>query len=205
MALGAYAERYKQLLLSLVEEKEEVLRNAARQSLRGLTDANPSVATDNRPAADDIESWLQVAEKPGDAEAGRRVFFSPTGAYCARCHTLAGRGASLGPDLTQIGRTQSRRRLLESILQPSREVAPHYQTWVMETTNGKTHTGVSVGKLDNDRKERFSDTEGKVFVLSLEDIVSRTASPTSVMPQGLEKTMTLQEVRDLLTFLMTSR
>src|SRR5207253_6487174 len=99
---------------------------------------------DKRPNPKDTDAWLKLLEGKADPEAGRRVFESPKLAGCYKCHRVEGRGADIGPDLSLIGRTE-RKWIVESILQPSAVVAPHYQAWVVETLDGKTRTGLLVG------------------------------------------------------------
>src|SRR5437899_11928589 len=84
---------------------------------------------------------MKQLEGEADVEAGARVFFHPRLAGCSKCHRIDGRGQDVGPDLSSIGRTD-RRHLLESILQPSNTVAPHYQVWHLEGIDGKVRTGM---------------------------------------------------------------
>jgi putative membrane-bound dehydrogenase-like protein len=195
------SEKDRERIKAFADDKEEVVRKEANRLLRHLVrkEVEPPAK------ADEIDAWEKlVAQAPGDAESGKRVFFGRYGPACMRCHAIEGRGGAVGPDLSQIHK-QPMRRLLESILQPSREIAPQYQTVVVETTDGRTLTGVSLGKIDNDRKERFLDAEGKEFVVETRLIENRQPSPRSIMVEGLEKTMTVQELRDLLAFLRQPR
>src|SRR5262249_21381103 len=98
----------------------------------------------DRPRPPGLDGWLERLEGPSDAAPGRGVFFHPKLAGCFRCHRVEGRGAQVGPDLSTIGRTE-RRHILESLLRPSNLVAPHYQTWHIETDDGKVRTGLLIG------------------------------------------------------------
>ncbi|MBI5761772.1 MAG: c-type cytochrome [Planctomycetales bacterium] len=133
------------------------------------------------------------------AASGRRVFYHPNGAGCFKCHTINGRGGNVGPDLSTIGRSMSREKLIESILEPSREVAPQFTTWTMETTDGKVLSGMLVH--ENEGKTILGDAEGKLTELKTIDIVTRTPQRTSVMPDKLADRLTVQEFRDVLAFL----
>jgi putative membrane-bound dehydrogenase-like protein len=67
----------------------------------------------------DADSWHTALQSPGgDPAAGRRVFFHANSAGCYKCHTDNGRGGRVGPELSAIGRTLNRRRLVASILNP---------------------------------------------------------------------------------------
>ena len=151
-----------------------------------------------RPAAKEVESWLKRVEGPGDADAGRRIFEHPKLAGCYKCHQVEGRGANVGPELSLIGRTE-RKWIVESILQPSNVVAPHYQAWKIETTDGRTLTGLLVGtNLD---VSEYIDEKGNRFKVAAGDVENIKASQVSIMPEGLFDNLTDQEIRDLLAYL----
>src|SRR5207249_1906437 len=114
-----------------------------------------------------VDAWLKRLEGPTDAAAGRRVFFHPRLANCAHCHRVDGRGQDVGPDLSGIGQVE-RRSILESILQPDNVVAPHYQTWVIATRDGKTHTGMLLNTVLDEYT--YLDAQGQRFKLNTRDI-----------------------------------
>ena len=107
----------------------------------------------------------------GDPASGRRVFYHVNSAGCYKCHTVNGRGGKVGPDLSTIGRALSREKLLDSILEPSREIAPQFLTWSFETRQGKVHTGMIVH--ENEGRTVIGDLEGKATELKTIDIVER--------------------------------
>jgi len=164
--------------------------------LRRLTD--PTWHAD-RPAHDDIDQWLSLVSNSGDVAAGQRVFFHSRLAGCGRCHRVAGRGASIGPELTFIARSMDLRKLLETILQPSREIAPHYQTWAIETTDGKSLVAMLIRR--GGTKSVYADRDGKTFELSRDAIDVQIPRPLSIMPEGLLDTLTRRETADLLAYL----
>jgi putative heme-binding domain-containing protein len=156
----------------------------------------------DRPPATNLEAWLNRLEGPADTAAGRRIFFHPKLGGCFRCHRVEGRGNEVGPDLTTIGRTE-RKAILESILQPSNLVAPSYQTWRIETTDGKVRTGLLVNTyLD---EYTYLDDKGNRFKVNTRDVTESRTLPTSIMPDGLADLMTDQELRDLLAYLCSLR
>jgi putative membrane-bound dehydrogenase-like protein len=155
-----------------------------------------------RPKATETDAWLKRLEGPADEGAGRRIFAHTKLAGCFRCHRVEGRGQDVGPDLSTIGQTP-RRHLLESILQPSAEVAPHYQSWRVETADGKVRTGLLVDtNLDT---YTYVDEKGGRFKVKTGDVTDSRALPTSIMPAGLADVMTDQELRDLLAYLASRR
>jgi putative heme-binding domain-containing protein len=158
--------------------------------------------TKGRPPARDVAAWLARLDGPADAAAGRRIFAQRRLANCASCHRAEGRGADVGPDLSTIGRTE-RRHLVESILQPSNSVAPHYQVWVIETADGRVRTGMLVHtNLD---EYTYLDEKGGQFKVNTREVVSSRPTPNSIMPEGLADRLTDQEFRDLLAYLSSRR
>src|SRR5439155_5799584 len=121
-----------------------------------------------RPAAKDIDAWMTRLEGPADADAGRRIFFHPKLGGCYKCHRVEGRGQEVGPDLSTTGRNE-RRHILESILQPSALIAPHYQAWQIETADGKQYTGMLLRTYLDDYT--YLDAKGGQFKLNTRNIV----------------------------------
>lgn len=222
VGLSGQAAKHLDLLLSLAQGENAVLRqealravkdtplNAEQRARLEMTSHRHSedaalvarvlgqAFVKERPRPDDLDGWLKRLEGPSDAETGRRVFFHAKLTACSRCHRIEGRGAQIGPDLSTIGRTD-RRHLLESILRPSNVVAPHYQSWHIETADGKTRTGMLIHtNLD---EYTYVDAKGEPFKLNTRSIVESRAVPTSIMPDGLPDMLTDQELRDLLAYL----
>jgi putative heme-binding domain-containing protein len=197
--LSPVAEKQRNLLEQLAEGQNMVLRREAQRVLR-LTQLRPAPA-ETRPAADDLDAWNKLLAEPGDAGAGRRLFFSDVGPRCGVCHQHSGRGGRIGPDLTHITRSTSRERIITSILKPDQEVAPQFQPWFLVTDDGKTHTGFRMPEGGDDGTEEYIDSAGKHFRLPSNTIEVREATNTSIMPSGLESTVTIEDLRDLVTFL----
>ncbi len=166
--------------------------------LRRVT--NPDAAA-SLPNATDLDAWIAKLEGPGDAASGERIFFHNKSAGCAKCHQVDGRGGKIGPDLTVGARNLDRRRLIESILSPSKEIAPQFTVWNVLTTDGRTQTGILLSEQAKEATQTFGDTSGKTFTVKIADVESRTPQQLSIMPTGLERQMTTQEFRDLLAFL----
>jgi quinoprotein glucose dehydrogenase len=134
----------------------------------------------------------------GDAEAGRQIFFGKAEVSCLRCHKVRGEGGEVGPELAGIGGKQTREYLLESIVEPSKQIAKGFETVVVTLKNGTTQTGVLKGE---DAKElRLMTAEGKLVRVPKDQIDERDAGK-SAMPDDLTKHLTKSELRDLVEFL----
>lgn len=193
--LGLGAEAEKELAVVAKDEKSPLRADALRALNRERQ------IEKGRPPAKDLDRWLKRLEGKADADAGMRVFFQPR-FQCAKCHRIDGRGADVGPDLSNIGNTD-RRHILESILQPSANVAPHYVAWHLEFANGTVKTGMLTDtNLD---VYTYLDAKGERFKVKTSDLAEQRPTAISIMPEGLVDALTDQEVRDLLAYLQARK
>ncbi len=210
LAKGDSAAVRDEVLRALAGAKLTPTQRAAVEELAGRAPGAADLAArvlgkpfaKDRPPAADVAAWLKRLDGPADAAAGRRVFAHPRLGLCTRCHRVEGRGQDVGPDLSAVGRTE-RRHLLESILQPSNLVAPHYQMWHIETADGKTRTGMLLRTVLDEYT--YVDPQGVQFKLNTRDVVDSRPLAKSVMPDGLADLLTDQELRDLLAYLEARR
>ena len=137
-----------------------------------------------------------------DADRGRLIFYNRRFGQCATCHQVDGRGGMIGPDLSHMS-DNGVERLLESILQPGKEIAPRYTGWMLQTYDGKTVTGVLVA--ERGEVQTFADASGKLHKIRFDDIEEKKPVTASIMPEGLTDRMTDQEVADLIAFLRRKR
>ena len=179
-----------QIALSYADSKLD-----APASIRTLVSRRPKTSAE----------WLAQLNRGRDvdAAAGRRTFYHPQGAGCFKCHRIDGRGGRVGPDLSRAVGTMNRVQLIQSILEPSREIAPQFVAWAFETRDGKVVTGMIVH--ENEGKTIVGNSEGQTVELKTADIETRVPQRISVMPVKLTDRLTLQELRDLIAFLDAQR
>lgn len=140
----------------------------------------------------------------GDSVRGQEVFFDLEGpAACAKCHAVGGVGGEIGPELTEVAGTRVARFIIESILEPSVEIASGYETELIQTTAGRILDGV-VSRQTTDSLW-LASAEGSVTALALTDIERRAVQELSLMPGNLAEVLSVTDVHDLLAFLMTLR
>jgi putative membrane-bound dehydrogenase-like protein len=161
---------------------------------------NPAIAAMAGPKPKTEADWRAALAKGGDAAAGERVFFHPQGPRCFACHRVDGRGAMIGPDLSTIGLAMSRDKLIESIVNPSKEIAPQFVTWQVVLRDGRVRTGMIVDEGPNSTVT-LADNQGKLETIHRTLIEERRALPTSIMPENLPDLMTRREFLDLIAFL----
>jgi putative membrane-bound dehydrogenase-like protein len=220
------ASRQRDLLLTLATSTTPALKKEALRTLRGLAlteqeisrlrdasrgddaslalidrlGAGPAPIDRKAPAAPDLDAWLARLEGPADASAGERVFFHARGPGCYRCHEVDGRGGRVGPDLSTLASSTDRRRLVESIVAPSREIAPQFVPWSVAKTDGTVFSGILL-EQSAEGALVFGDSQGRRITVKSDEIAERRPQTTSIMPEDLVTTMTIQEFRDLIAFL----
>ncbi len=136
----------------------------------------------------------------GDADRGKALFLTAAGVQCRSCHKIDGQGADIGPDLSGTGKKfPERSRLLDTILNPSREIDPKYQVWLVQTTDGKVASGILVKR--DDQEVVLKDAKGTVTTIAAADVEELVAQQQSMMPDLLLRDMTAAQVADLVAYL----
>jgi putative heme-binding domain-containing protein len=105
--------------------------------------------------------------------------------------------------LTGIGSRFSRIYIVESILEPSRTIAPSFETLLVALKNGQVRTGVRIAEAGD--TITLGDNQGQKHVLKKADIEEQRPQPVSTMPEGLEKRLSPEEFVDLIAFLVSQR
>lgn len=155
-----------------------------------------------RPDVKDTRAWsayLEQVEGSADISNGRNVFMSARLGNCAGCHRADGIGQQAGPNLSSIFQTAAPDYALESLLQPSRNVAPQFESFMVVTRDGQTRMGFEIDERGG--QITYVSISGQTFRVTLDELVSRSVLPTSIMPEGLVSKLTDVEVRDLFAFL----
>src|SRR5262249_134539 len=134
----------------------------------------------------------------GDVDRGRAVFLGNATA-CSSCHRVGDQGGQIGPDLTRIGASRSGRDLLESILVPSSTLAPGYENYVVQTTDGQIFTGI-IGRQSQELVVLLDSARNEQRIRR-DQIEQIRRQSTSIMPEGFGRTLTRDQLRDLLAFL----
>ncbi|QDT26071.1 HEAT repeat protein [Gimesia panareensis] len=213
-------------LLQLATDPSPVVANEALRTLRGaqLTQAQRTAlkqlaanndeknalvhrvlnqnSTQTKPARDELSAWMQTLAGPADPRAGQRLFFHPQGPGCFRCHQIDGRGQQVGPGLIRTnGRIAlNRERLVEAIIDPSKDIDPGFLPLTIVTIDGQTASGIY--HKHNNKERSIYDSNGKIRSFKIDEIEEMVPSKTSIMPNGLVDQMTLQEFRDLIAYLL---
>ncbi|MEO5804851.1 MAG: c-type cytochrome, partial [Verrucomicrobiota bacterium] len=139
-----------------------------------------------------------VALVGGDAVRGKKIFHEREDVACLRCHAIKGVGGNVGPDLNGIATRQSRGYLLESILEPNKQIAPGFENIVVTLKNGTAAAGLV--KSEDKNELVLNSPEDGIVRIKKEEIEKRERGLSS-MPEGMTKVLTQFELRDLIEFL----
>ena len=142
-----------------------------------------------------IEQYQSALSVKGSIPSGKEVFRE----NCSRCHRLDGMGSEVGPDLMDVIGRRPKKFLLTKILDPNVNISPGYETYVIETENGATVTGVIV--QDSPTSMMLRREEGEEETVLRRNIATLRVSSVSTMPEGLEEDINLSEMTDLLEYL----
>lgn len=173
----------------LLEHPDPTLRAEAS---RLLTTALPA----DREQA--LASYRAALDLKGNARRGREVFRK----HCTSCHRIGDLGVDVGPSIADE-RTKTPEQLLVDILQPSRAIDANYQAYTIVTTEGTVYTGIIQSETAASITLRLP--EGKQASLLREELEEIRASGNSLMPDGLERNISLQEMADLIAFIKNWR
>lgn len=156
------------------------------------------------PATADAQPLPPVSElvqRRGDVAAGALVFQKAN--LCATCHKVNGEGKELGPDLSEIGSKLSREAMYVSILDPSAAISHNYESYAAVTDEGVVVIGLLVS--DTDESLTLKTKDGINKKLDKATIEEYQKLKVSMMPQDLQKVLTVQELVDLVEYLLTLR
>ena len=163
-------------------------------SLKTLLDQHLQSLTASGIATDSFADTLYG----GNSDAGKKVFYEKTEVSCVRCHQISYSGGKVGPDLSGIGKLKDRRYILESIIEPNKQIAAGHAQVVIMTDEGLMYTGVV--KEDNETELGLMDADGNVTRIE-KDAIEGMKAGKSGMPMDLQKELSLTELRDLVEYL----
>jgi putative membrane-bound dehydrogenase-like protein len=140
-----------------------------------------------------VAEYRKAITASGSVERGSTVFDN----NCAACHVLGGRGTAVGPDIATF-KDKSVEDILVAILDPNAALEPRYVNYIAERKNGSVSFGVI-------KSETATSLEmvapGAHETLLKSDVAKIEALPLSLMPEGLEQSISPSEMNDLVAYL----
>lgn len=176
----------RQLLLN---NKDQKIRQQAEKLLAASLDSNRARV---------VKEHAEVVALTGKTEAGHQVFVK----RCAVCHQLNNEGKPIGPDLTALT-DKSPQALLTAILDPNRAVENKYISYLAVTEDGLTFNGLLAS--ESGESITLVQSDGKTKTLLRTDLEELISTGKSLMPEGLEKDMTPQNLADVITYLNSTK
>ncbi len=146
----------------------------------------------------ELRERMRHHASPPRAAEGEVVFKQ----HCATCHQIAGQGGVVGPQLDGVG-NRGIDRLLEDVIDPNRNVDVAFRMTQILTLNGNILTGL-LRREEGDRVV-LADQTGQEFSLAIDEIEQRQHSTESLMPANFSETMTIQQIQDVMAYLLTQQ
>lgn len=143
-----------------------------------------------------IHDYNVATTVSGDAAQGKAVFLTA----CGSCHLLEKNGVDFGPDLHSVSH-QTKINLLTMILDPNHDIAAGYEGYTIETTGGKTLAGIVV--TENDEQLNLKTAGGAIQTILKNEIKSISPMAVSLMPEGLESSISKEQMTNLLEYIKT--
>jgi putative heme-binding domain-containing protein len=145
----------------------------------------------------EMKRVASLVKAGGGQFSSGKVLFNKT---CAACHTLYGEGGKAGPKLTGYERDNLNFMLL-AVVDPSAAIREEFTNFLIVTEDGKTVTGL----IDEQTTKTITlrDVKGQTVLINKEEIDILKALDLSLMPDGLTKNLTDQQVKDLFTYIMS--
>ena len=144
-----------------------------------------------------VKSFLPSLNLPGDAPRGKTIYLE----RCSSCHRLGSDGHVVGPDLATV-KSSGKEKMLVSIVDPNREVQPVYLSYLIETNDGESLLGIMANETANSVTVR--EAFAKDTVIPRSSIKRIQSLGQSLMPEGLEGTLSPQAMADLLEYVSTA-
>jgi len=148
--------------------------------------------------AESLPPVSELVKRTGDANRGAAVFRRDT-VGCVRCHQINGEGVDFGPNLSEIGTKLGKDAIYESILDPSAGISFGYEAWQIELQNGDEVFGLIASETADEVAVKIQT--GVVNRYKKSDVVKREKQKLSIMPAGLQQTMSTQDLVDLVEYL----
>ena len=139
---------------------------------------------------------------PGDPQLGQQLFFAEkTEGQCGKCHTVKRKGGRVGPALDRIASRRSPQYIMESILQPSKDIDPQYEQVQVVTAQGRVLKGLRVN--ESNFSLQLCEENGRFHSLLKRDLEQFQVLKDSLMPGNIAERLSVKQLHDLFAFLMT--
>jgi putative membrane-bound dehydrogenase-like protein len=141
----------------------------------------------------------ELVRKRGNAQRGKALYVGSKALACVQCHKMEGFGGNVGPDLSRLWDTHSLEKILESMIEPSKEIKEGYQAYRLTTKKGQTYRGLKV--VDTPAEVVLREATAKEIRVPRAEIEELEVSKQSLMPDNVIGQLTFDQFLDLVAFL----
>lgn len=177
---------------SLDESANRVLSNAWRDEIRQVA---KDYFADNEEEQSNIHTASELVDMSGDIANGKKVFQQS----CQICHVVNGEGTQFGPALSEIGDKLPKEGLYESIIDPNAGISFGYEGYILTMNDGSKAAGII--QSETETEVELLSAGGFTSTYPVSEIASREQMDRSLMPAGLDRGMSQQELVDLVEYL----
>ncbi|MCA9035768.1 MAG: c-type cytochrome, partial [Planctomycetaceae bacterium] len=180
----------------LLTHRDNHIRVKAANALgQPSTTARSSVVEDLRSQISNLR-W-GISDLKSQAAAGQAVFEK----RCAACHRIGDVGKQIGADLAAL-KDRSTDALLTAILDPNKAVEAKFLSYTAVTQDGRTFSGMLLNETGN--SVTLLGTDGKEQIVARTDLEELICSNRSLMPEGLEKDLSAEDLAHVIAFVQSS-
>jgi quinoprotein glucose dehydrogenase len=146
-----------------------------------------------------LQEIQKLVLSKGNAQRGKALYLNTKILACASCHQMEGTGGNVGPDLTRLWDTMTLEKILESIVEPSKEIKEGYQSYKAVTADGRIFSGLRI--TDSPKEVVIREANGQDVRLLKADLEEMNPSKVSLMPDNVVSQLSFDQFIDLLAFL----
>ncbi|MFM7034772.1 MAG: c-type cytochrome, partial [Planctomycetia bacterium] len=188
-----------QQAVSASGRQEPALAQALAAAIARASTASPQLS--KSPHAMDsaaLDAFVDLVRTKADATRGAAIY-ARENLRCVTCHRIGDDGGQVGPNLSSIGASSPLDYVIDSLLDPAKNVKEGYATIVVQTSDGQVLSGIQVTRSDSELVLR--DATGKTISIPTADIEAESIG-SSLMPAGLIDSLSREEFADLVRYLV---
>jgi putative heme-binding domain-containing protein len=191
-----FLRKWKRYGLAILAAGLGVLLTGWRLESRG--EARAAASQDVKAHRAALRDFVMKNPASGSVEEGRKLFFDRERLSCLQCHQVNGKGGKSGPDLSGVGARASLAYLVDSVLDPSKDIVPGYQRATVVLADGRTLNGVLKAQTEEWVELKVGS---KLLRLEKDEVADVQLNPVSPMPDGLADDLSPVEFADLIAYL----
>ncbi len=172
----------------LLKHRDATIRNRATKLIAAATQDRQQV----------LKQYSPVVARGGNAQKGREVFAK----QCATCHRIGDVGVNVGPDISD-SRVKTAQQLLNDVLIPNQAIDNNYLSYSVSLDDGQLLSGILAAETANSVTIR--EPENKTTTIPRSQIDEIRSNGISLMPDGVEKNITAEQMADLIAFIKNWR